>query len=526
VACLRTATLRPWRAAGAAVAMGAVVLAAVVGERPGTSFDPAAVSRNAPLTTLTPARTAPPPTAQAAPAVQERLTQAKAAAAATCTAGTPSDFNGDGVADVAVADPRATVDGKSNAGQVHIFYGGTGTPQTLTMATSQTGGTVATSDYFGFDISAYDANSDGCTDLAVGVPYEDVGTVTNAGAVYVLLGSPAGLAKGAASLVYHQDMGSTPDVAEAMDLFGYSVAGSVTAAGAPYLVVGVPGENDGSIIDSGVVHYYRGTLNLMLETTAAENDDQFGFSVAASTHAFAVGIPGEGIGTEEFSGQVDVFSSATLDAGLPKKIVQLHQNTEGVSGSSEAGDTFGKSVAIAAVRSGSTDSLLAVGIPGEDIGADQDRGGVQRFQITAAGAFTELQVINGKEGDGNYLGEHVSLASSGGTLYLAAGSPGQDTGETLDTGQILVFPALTTAVNDPVLVARRDGGLPETPTENELIGTSFTAGATSLWVGTPYGGDPAVRGIPWTDLAAGRTAPTVTLTPGTAAATTFGAVIS
>jgi hypothetical protein len=48
------------------------------------------------------------------------------AVAATCTAGTASDFNGDGVADTAIADPDATVSGAKRAGLVRVVYGGQG----------------------------------------------------------------------------------------------------------------------------------------------------------------------------------------------------------------------------------------------------------------------------------------------------------------------------------------------------------------------------------------------------------------
>jgi hypothetical protein len=45
-----------------------------------------------------------------------------------------------------------------------------------------------------------DFNGDGFADLAVGAPYEDVGTVADAGAVNVLYGSAAGLSSAPRSL--------------------------------------------------------------------------------------------------------------------------------------------------------------------------------------------------------------------------------------------------------------------------------------------------------------------------------------
>jgi hypothetical protein len=54
--------------------------------------------------------------------------------------------------------------------------------------------TAATArDYFGSSLSAGDTNRDGYPDLAVGVPYEKVGTVKEAGGVHVLRGGRSGL---------------------------------------------------------------------------------------------------------------------------------------------------------------------------------------------------------------------------------------------------------------------------------------------------------------------------------------------
>ncbi|PRY30454.1 hypothetical protein CLV70_1046 [Pseudosporangium ferrugineum] len=148
-----------------------------------------------------------------------------------CVKGAAADFNGDGAEDVAIADPEATVEGKPAAGQIHIAYGGAAATQTVNESNAQLSAAVEAGDRFGFSISAYDANNDGCTDLAVGVPYEDMGSIVDAGMTHLLLGSPAGLARGPASVTYHQDAGSTPEAGEPYDYFGYSVAGARTPTG-------------------------------------------------------------------------------------------------------------------------------------------------------------------------------------------------------------------------------------------------------------------------------------------------------
>ncbi|WP_187645659.1 FG-GAP repeat protein [Streptomyces sp. TRM49041] len=63
-------------------------------------------------------------------------------------------------------------------------------------------------DQFGFSFSVYDANKDGCSDLAVGIPYEDVGTVPDAGLVHLIFGSTAGIGQGAADKGFQAGRGA------------------------------------------------------------------------------------------------------------------------------------------------------------------------------------------------------------------------------------------------------------------------------------------------------------------------------
>ncbi|MEV1286104.1 DNRLRE domain-containing protein [Micromonospora sp. NPDC049679] len=471
-----------------------------------------------------------------------------------CRGGTESDFNGDGITDIAVADPEVTVNGQIEAGQIHVTYGGTGAVQTLNESNSQVQGTVEIGDRFGTSISSYDANNDGCTDLAVGVPGEDVGTpsLADVGVVYVLLGAPAGLAKGPASLTYHQDMAVIPDSGEAGDSFGYSVAGSRTASGEPFLVIGVPAEDIGTGMDTGLVHYLRGNINVALSQGggipgAAEIDDRTGYAVTASTYHWAVSSAGEAIGAEAFAGFVNVFTHE-LVSGLPKLAAAVGENSAGVSGDAEANDNFGKSISLAPYRpvgapTGTAESLLAVGAPGEDLDGVADAGMVQRFHIKTTG-FTELLPaitqstagIAGDNEDGDYFGEVVLLVNTAPaaeatdqTLLLAVGVPGKDPTGTTDAGEVHVFAAAATTITADTTVSRKSGSLPGAPIGQELLGTSLAGTSAQLYVGSPYG-VAAVYGFAWSDLAAGSAAVKQTWQPGVggipAGETAFGAAIS
>ncbi|WP_243706279.1 hypothetical protein [Micromonospora sp. KC721] len=362
------------------------------------------------------------------------------------------------------------------------------------------------------------------------------------------MGSPAGLAQGPASLIYHQDATNVPDAVEGGDWFGYSVAGSRTGTGQPYLVIGVPGEDIGTGEDTGLVHYLRGTINVAMNQGAGmpgspERDDRTGFSVAASTHHWAVGSPGEAIGSEAFAGAVNVFRH-TLTNNLPTIAAGLTQDEPNVSDVAKANDGFGKSIAIAPIqppRTGPwpTDSLVVVGVPGEDITVAAtnttapDAGMVQRFHVKSTNTFTELPAITLAPEDGDYLGEKVVVVNtaegSNATMIIAVGVPGEDVGDKADVGQVQVFNALTNPIGTPVTSERNGSSLPGSMRAQEIVGTSLGVTSQRLLVGTPYGNDE-VHAFAWSALAAGNTAPAQSWIPGVngipADHSTFGAAVS
>ena len=77
-------------------------------------------------------------------------------------------------------------------------------------------------DRFGLALAVGDFNGDRRHDLAVGVPYEDVGRQVDAGAVDIIMGGPRGLWGG--NGLWHQNVSRIIGEAEGDDRFGAALA--------------------------------------------------------------------------------------------------------------------------------------------------------------------------------------------------------------------------------------------------------------------------------------------------------------
>ncbi|OEJ40056.1 hypothetical protein AR457_16905 [Streptomyces agglomeratus] len=122
--------------------------------------------------------------------------------AAAAGSGVQSDFNGDGVRDLAVGAPGARAAGIHGAGAVIAYYGGSDgvSPARHTLIDQNVvggPGSAESYDLFGAATATGDFDDDGFADLAVSSPREDVGGDANGGTVQILWGSAQGLAGGA-----------------------------------------------------------------------------------------------------------------------------------------------------------------------------------------------------------------------------------------------------------------------------------------------------------------------------------------
>lgn len=290
---------------------------------------------------------------------------------------TVGDFNGDGQLDIVGGGPA----NGNLAGSVIVVYGEVGARyfasdwyQLLSQDTPGVPGIDEEGDEFGAALVAGDFNSDGFDDLAIGAPKEDLGETEDAGAVTVLYGSAAGLDP-SDSEGWTQNISGVKGTSEASDRFGSSLAsGDFDDDGYADLAIGVPGEND----DGGAVNILFG-------------------------------------GPSGLSGVGDQIWS---------------QDTPGVGGTREAGDRFGKALAVGDFNDdGHSD--LAIGVPGENDGAGAVNvllGGASGLTESGDSLLMQSAPLDGLPESDDYLGHALAVSdfNRDGHDDLVIGAPGEN----------------------------------------------------------------------------------------------------
>ncbi|MBO2450990.1 FG-GAP repeat protein [Actinomadura barringtoniae] len=347
---------------------------------------------------------------------------------APCHGSAPSDFNGDGLADLAVGAPYARVDGRRRAGAVAVRYGDRhAAPAGPVTWLNQPGGGQAGAG-FGASLAVGDFNRDHCADLAVGVPDQVFGVrrpgAEGNGAVQIYMGSPNGLRPGQVLTVKALKGGY------GTDRFGAAlVAADLDHDGDAELAVGAPGLTGGGGV--AVFGLHGRTLRpgpLVTERTSwvgqhAAETDSFGSVLAAGDFdgdkraELAVGAPGDGLKTQ---------GSITIVDPVERSADYVSQDEAGVGGTPERLDRFGAALAVADFD-GDGRADVAVGSPGENSGdapAAYSQGAVQ---ILAGPSMRQIGRTWSSGGKYDHFGAAIAAGDLNGDHVpdIAIGAPGR-----------------------------------------------------------------------------------------------------
>lgn len=304
------------------------------------------------------------------------------------------DFNCDGESDLAVGSPFSAIGGDSQAGSVSILYGEltTGVAAAGTLLDQDRGnidGVAEPNDRFGSALAAADVDGDGCTDLAIGVPLQDLDAGANAGMVSLVKGEAGGLAASNSDLSL-PSTGAAPHGPVADHAKGVAVAAvpRMTDANArPYLAIAATGhDHDALAVRSGGVSIRRSASGLLDGVSAFfERSDLPGetdrFAGAFGSALASGDFDGDGYGdlvayTQALNGCFFSGSNCVLDEGAlfvnygaasaaNFRYEVLHQNVAGIAGSVEESDSFGEDMAVGDFNDDGYDDL-AIGIASED----------------------------------------------------------------------------------------------------------------------------------------------------------------
>lgn len=351
-----------------------------------------------------------------------------------------------------------------------------------------------------------DFDRDGCEDLVVGAPGEDVGPAANAGVVVVKYGCRSEIDR------WHQGNDGLGSSLESGDGFGHAVAaGDFDRDGYADLAVGAPSEDEGSRRDVGAVTVLRGSADGLTSTgafsirqsaasgplSANEAGDRFGYSLAAReleasylTSApehelpappatlpadLVVGVPGEDHGGKRNAGTVAMFDGEQVTSPIE------HGFTMQSPFPVRAGALLGSSLASGGlVEVGMEERMWIAGQPGARIDGKDAAGSIVYMRYDAGGPI----IIDGVDYTsdfssvraGDRMGTAVAIADihDDENSWLVVGLPGRDVNGVPNAGMVAVLSI--SSAKKTKLLTQASPGFPGRPQPGDRFGAALATG--------------------------------------------------
>ncbi|MGW0600701.1 FG-GAP repeat domain-containing protein [Streptomyces sp. NPDC002776] len=318
------------------------------------------------------------------------------------------DFNGDGYEDLVTGVPFGQVAGKKRAGYIAVVHGsanGPGTRKVYSQASPGIPGTVESHDMFGAHLAVADLDGDGYTDLLVESDNEQwtQDGIARDGNRSVLWGGPGGLTsgKGLPALTAGKYQGGTTlagdfdgdghqDLARPGEVrfgpFGRDGGAALVRQGAEFdtsdqLTALAAGDTDGDGITDVVAlarAHERESDNLFAYSVQLSRGSRDGLLAPVTVTTFRTAEPWhESLAVGDVDG--DAGAEIVTGGGNDVRVVDggslrvLTQDTPGVPGAHETGDSFGAAVSVGDLDGDGYGDIVA-GNPTEDLGGKADAG--------------------------------------------------------------------------------------------------------------------------------------------------------